>query len=64
MQYVIKCGFCGFIFINDKEEDLSMEIDFHAREFRYLCRKCRKENIMAMAGKDDKKLPSIGSARF
>ena len=64
MQISLKCRFCSHQYLSDKDEDLAMEIDFLAGEIRYLCRTCRKENVIVLSPPDTKRLPSIGTSRY
>ena len=64
MQISLKCGACGHQYLSEGKDDLAMEIDFVTGEIRYLCRKCKKENILTLKPRDDKRLPSIGTSRF
>ena len=64
MQISLKCGYCSHQYLSDRDEDLSMEIDFQKSQIRYLCRKCRKENVLSLAPPDHKGLPPIGLSRY
>ena len=64
MQISLKCGKCLHQYLSDSEADLSLEIDFSKNEIRYVCKKCRKENIILLVKRDDKSLPALGVARF
>jgi len=61
MQISLRCKHCGYIYLNDKDEDLAMEIDFVEEEIRYICRKCKRDNRMVLGSKArrDQPLPSI-----
>ena len=64
MQIALKCGKCSHLYLSDNDNDLSMEIDFEKREIRYMCKKCKKENVIVLVKRDTKALPSIGTSRF
>lgn len=64
MQISLKCGKCQHQYLSDNDNDLSLEIDFSKSEIRYMCKKCKKENVITLIKRDTKALPLIGSTRF
>ena len=64
MQISLKCGKCNHQRLSDNDNDLSLEVDFSKSEIRYLCSKCKKENVITLVKRDDKALPAIGVSRF
>jgi hypothetical protein len=51
MQISLKCKYCGHQFIFNKEDELSLEIDFMAEEMRFVCMQkgCREVNVLNFA---------------
>lgn len=49
MQIVCRCKYCGYVHISNKDEDLSLEIDFLDEVIRFICRKCKKENKLQIS---------------
>jgi len=51
MQIACRCKHCGHLFINEKEDDLCLEIDFLEEEMRFVCRQkgCKQTNVIKMA---------------
>jgi hypothetical protein len=64
MQIALRCGKCNHQYLSDNDNDLSLEIDFVKSEIRYICKKCRKENVILLVKRDNGSLPSIGISRF
>lgn len=65
MQLSLRCKFCQYITISDKEEDIAVEIDAYEEELRFVCRKCKKENKLKLTNnKKSDPLPKIGLSRF
>ena len=48
MNIAIKCEKCGQIFMQDKEDDLTLEIDFREKRIVFICRnkQCQHENVL------------------
>jgi transposase-like protein len=61
MQISLRCKHCGFSFLNEQDSDLSLEIDFMEEEIRYVCRKCKRGNVIKLKGDAPKtgRLPGI-----
>lgn len=66
MRIAIKCEKCGAIFLQDSEDDLTLELDFKEKQLRFLCRnkKCGHDNVLDFSTWQKKQqqspLPRIG----
>lgn len=66
MRIAIKCAKCGSIFLQDSEDDLTLELDFKEKQLRFICRNknCEHENVLDFADWQRKQkhspLPRIG----
>lgn len=66
MKIAIKCEECGSIFLQDNENDLTLELDFKEKRLIFICRnkKCGHENIIDFSDWQKKQkhspLPNIG----
>ena len=61
MQLSVRCKYCGHIYLNEREDELCLEFDFSEEEIRYLCMKCKKDNIIKLRQKrrEESALPAI-----
>ena len=64
MQIVLRCGKCGKIAISEEESDTCLEIDAQDMLIRFVCKICKKENVLKLEPiSKGRPLPSIGFSR-
>ncbi len=65
MQIVLRCGKCGKVAVSEDAADTCLEIDAKDMLIRFVCRHCKKENVIKLEnlGKNQP-LPSIGISRY
>jgi len=63
VKVALKCGNCGHIDIDSKNDDsVAFEIDFLEKKIIYICSQCKKNNTISLESDSDKKptgLPRI-----
>ena len=65
MQIVLRCKYCQHMTINDKNEDICLEIDALEEELRFVCQACKKENKLKLTNnKKSEPLPRIGLSKY
>jgi hypothetical protein len=51
--------------VSEKQDDICLEIDFVKGELKFICRSCKKENILQLKNTPvSEPLPRIGISRF
>jgi len=65
MQILLRCKYCTKMTVSEKQDDICLEIDFVKGEIKFICRSCKKENIIKLkTNPGSEPLPKIGISRF